>query len=264
MNNPRPDQIAVRALLVAALAVALPNQPALITIPAAFVLLTLPGYWWSRVILPRLEPRSVERVLASLLLSIVIVISSAMVMYSIAVRLTHVTWSIALTVIAVAGWWTTRRLGARSPVNDQSPETDGQPRDPRRRRTPTVRDAVLIGLAAIVLGGTIVLARTPLPPPSGVQGYSQLWLLPKPSGFELGVASFELHPTHFRVEFIADGAVVGRWDDVFLVPGQRFTEVVTSAGSFLEARLYLKDGSSPDPYRSVHIGVPPETSAPQQ
>jgi hypothetical protein len=121
---------------------------------------------------------------------------------------------------------------------------------------------VVLLIAATVLAGTVVLARTPLSPPPGVTGYSQLWLLPKPGGYELGVASFELRATTYRVEFVADGTVVRTWDAIRLAPGQRFTQDVNAPGSFLEARLYRSEDPPTAPYRNVHIGTPLPTTAP--
>jgi hypothetical protein len=259
MNNPRPDHVAVSLLLIAALAVALPNMPAALNVPAGILILALPAYWWSRTILPSLASRSAEAIFATLVLTAVIVITLALVLYGSGIRITNIVWAVSLAALGIVGWRLSIRARPDHALVADAPAT----RLPvGRLPTPRRRDLAILLIAAIVLGGTAVLARTPLSPPSGVQGYSQLWLLPQPAGLQLGVASFELRQTHYRLEFVADGAVVRHWDDVLLAPGQRFTQDVVAPGSFLEARLYLKDVSSPDPYRTVHIGVPPSTSAP--
>ncbi|HEV3225409.1 MAG TPA: hypothetical protein VGZ52_01190, partial [Acidimicrobiales bacterium] len=257
MNNPRPDQVAVCVLLVAALAVALPNVPEVVSIPAGLVLLTLPAYWMSQVLLPVLAPSSAERVLATLTLTVVSVILAALALYSAGVRLTHVSWAVTLAALGLVGWWAAGRGGAR--------RTDRQPAE--RPAWPTRfglrrRQIVLLALAAVVLTGTAVLARLPLKPPPGVAGYTQLWLIPQPTGFQLGVACFELQPTHYRVELVADGTVVRTLDDIALDPNHEYLENVTLTGSFLEARLYQKNSGSRDPYRIVHIGTASTTTAP--
>jgi hypothetical protein len=259
MNNPRPDQVAVSLLLISTLAVALPNLPAALVVPAGILIIVLPAYWWSRVILPSLTGRSAETILATLVLVAVIVITLVLVLYGTGIRVTNIALALSLATLGVAGWRLSTRVSAGDTPVAGAP---GPALRVGRLPSPRRRDLVILLIAVIVLGGTAVLARTPLSPPAGVQGYSQLWLLPQPAGLQLGVASFELRRTHYRLELVADGAVVRTWDDVLLAPGQRFTEEVVAPGSFIEARLYLKDNSSPDPYRTVHIGGPAPTTAP--
>lgn len=259
MNNPRPDQVAVSLLLVAALAVALPNLPAPLVVPAGVLILVLPAYWWSRAILPTLASRSAETILATLVLTSVIGISVAIMLYGTGIPITNIAWSVSLAIVGIAGW---RRSIRRHGTG--APDLGAAAGDHNLRRfpAPAKRDLAILVMAVAVLGGTAVLARTPLSPPPGVEGYSQLWLLPEQPGFQLGVACFELRQTHYRIDLIVDGAAIRQWDDVVLVPGERFTEGVDASGSFIEVRLYLKDDPSPDPYRTVHIGVPRPASAP--
>jgi hypothetical protein len=82
-----------------------------------------------------------------------------------------------------------------------------------------------------------------------VEGYSQLWLVPRGDQSELGVASFELGATTYRLELFAGDTVVDEWE-FDLRPNDRWTvQVPASKAGRFQANLYRDHDSSP--YRRV-------------
>ena len=129
----------------------------------------------------------------------------------------------------------------------------------RRRRSPAVtsmpvgiglsgRQALLLGLAAVVVVAAIGLARTPAPQQS-VQGYTLLWMLPSddgnPNTVRLGVECMELAPTPYRLEVKVDGRIAQEWSSILLKPGAKWENRIVLPAGFgsgtVEAALYRLD-----------------------
>ena len=243
------------AVVVALLLVESPWMPSPIRVLATAVLLVLPGYWCSRIMFPGRAIGSVERVTATIALSFATTMLLTLGLDIMSITLTRASWGLTVAAAAVAvAWWGAAVIepqdrGGRPPLA----------RLGRIHRRP--RDLVLVALLLAVLVATAVLARTPLAPPHGVAGYTQLWLVPNGQGHELGVASFELHAASYHLDLLADDVVVGQWD-VALEPGQRWTTVIAPTlgqpSAVLHGRLY-KDGG-PQPYRTVDVRSSPASA----
>ncbi len=120
------------------------------------------------------------------------------------------------------------------------------------------RQAVWIGLAAIVVAVALGLAHTPSPQ-QNAQGYAVLWILPfdagAPTVVRLGVDSMEPVSTRYRLEVKVDGRVVREWSSIALAPAEKWEESVDLSAEAIgaqtvEAALYRLD----DP-RSVYRRV---------
>jgi uncharacterized membrane protein len=208
------------------------------------LLLFLPGYTLTAVLFVRQRLDAPRRLLLSISLSLALAIAGALVLDLTSSGLRARNWTLLLfelTTWAVA-FAALRRHGLR-----------------RERLTfPRLRllDAVLFALAAVVVGGAVALARTPLPAKNAV-GYTALWIEPSRDGWSLtvGATSAELRPTSYRLELRAAKAPF-LTRSLRLAPGQRWQEVVRLPQRLrtrpVHALLYL--GSKPTvPYRSVAL-----------
>jgi len=252
MARDRAVRCTALAVAVAVVLVEAPWMPSPLRAVAAGALLALPGYWCSRILLPVRAIGAVERVAVTIALSFATTVLATLVLDIVSIKLTRSSWATSIAIAGiVASWW---GAAEKEPLNRGRQARF--PALPRVSRRP--RDLMLIALVVIVLIATAVLARTPLAPPKGVAGYTQLWMVPNAGGHELGVASFELRGAHYHLELLADDVVVGAWD-VALEPGQRWTtEVSPTVGpqsAVLHGRLY-KDGA-PAPYRTVDVRLSP-------
>lgn len=221
---------------VAAVVALLPGpKPA--TAAAGIALFVLPGYALADAVLP--TRRRVDRVLAGLVLSIATVVVGSVVLHAASVPLRKATWVGLALVVVGAARYLAGLLG----------ESPGEA--PSQRLRLARRDVVLLGVAAAVAASAVAFARHPLPPPDSVRGYTQLWLVPSRGGVQLGVASYELDRTRYRVELVDGGRATRTWH-VTLGSGERWVVDLPRADSTLEARLYLADRSG-SIYRRVWL-----------
>lgn len=198
------------ASVVAALVVlAVPHSGVPTVIAGIPLTLALPGYALTRAVFR--EPLGAGYyVVLSLALSISVTILGALVLNALwpsARPLSSGSWAALLCAVTVAAATFAHRRGHVGPPA------------PRLPAPPRARDAALLGVALLVTGGAVSLARTPLPPPHGVTGYTQLWLVPHAPTATLGVRSKELHPARFRLRLALDGRTIESWK-LRLAPGQ--------------------------------------------
>jgi hypothetical protein len=236
----RIDRFAVgsiAAVITAAILVS-SEAPGLLRVPAGAMLLLAPGYAWSVLVLPRGLTGPVERVVSTLALTLTAAILVSLGLYLSDWGLETRHWAVTLAVLGSAG------VASERWVRHQSSASRTRLGWPWRRRD-------LLGALATVITLCVVaaLARQPLEPPAGVDGYSQLWLVPRGGQSELGVASFELGATTYRLELVAGDTVVDEWE-FDLRPNDRWTvEVPASKAGRFQANLYRDHDSSP--YRRV-------------
>ena len=255
MTDRRNDLWAVA--LWAALAAALlqfDSLPGALRVLAGLPLvIALPGYALSFVILGTRALGAVERTVVTVALSLAMSILGTLLLDLLSLTLSSRTWSLflgATTMLACA-------VAGRTPVGTW-PERRGW-------RAPRVRDAAVVGVAVAIACAAVVLARTPLRPPRGVTGYTQLWALPVAGGVELGVANHELGPVRYRLELSADGHGKRRSVKLRLSPGQRWTWLVAtlsfgSSANVVSARLYRDDRPNAT-YRYVRVNLSPRVPA---
>jgi uncharacterized membrane protein len=207
--------------------------------------LLLPGYALTRAMFRDLRAGVAELTVLSLALSVSIAIAIGLVVTISPWSLTADSWTLLLlgvTLLACAVAWrrdSERRLEAGGL---------GPPRP---------RDVALLAAAAVLAVGAVALARTPLPPPDEVRGYTELSQVRKGDAIELKVAANELRAVRYRVEVRADGRLVRRWRIGTLMPGERWRATLPVSAArrarTLETRLYRS--SSKRSYRRVRVDL---------
>jgi uncharacterized membrane protein len=251
----RRDDLLVVALWAAAAAALLQfdSLPEGLRLLAGLPLvLALPGYALSYVVLGTRVVSAVERTVVTVALALTVSILGTLLLDLLSLNLSSRSWSLflaATTVVAcaVAG---RARTGVR-------PERSSW-------RAPRLRDGAAVGVAVAITCAAVVLARTPLRPRSGVTGYTQLWALPAAGGVKFGVANHELGPVRYRLEVSADGRPKGRSVQLRLSPREQWTWVVPSlffnSSDVVTARLYRADEPR-SPYRYVRLRLSARDSA---
>jgi uncharacterized membrane protein len=245
MHPPSTSKAVAVLAGVAALVVLLP-APKPVTAAGGIALFVLPGYALAAAVVP--TRRRVDRVLAALVLAIATVVIGSVVLDAASVPLRKATWvGLALVVVGLARYASRARV---EPAGDR----------PANRLHLARREVLLLGAAAAVAASAVAFARHPLPPPDTVRGYTQLWLVPSGHGVHLGVASYELHRTRYRVELVEGGRASRTWH-VDLRSSERWEVELPVSESTVEARLYLADRPS-SIYRRVWLS--PASTVPRR
>lgn len=233
--------VLVVAGLVAVALVTATGTPGPVRVAAALALAgVLPGLALVRLLL-RPDADATTASVAAVGLSLAACVLVALAVHVSPWRLDRTTWARGLGAVALAA----ALAGA------------GRSERPRLALrwwpTPRPRDVALLAGAVVITVTAVAAARHPLPPPPSVTGYTQLWLTPAGHDrAELGVASFELTETTYRLELLVDGRVTATWDRILLEPRGRWTDSVGRGTGTVEARLYRgTDGGLP--YRHVEL-----------
>jgi hypothetical protein len=200
------------------------------------LVLFVPGYALAAALF---SPRTVgvpERLLFSVVLSLISTMLGSLVLYWLKAGLRPATWALLLTGITLSAsliaW---RRRNGRESV-------------PLALNLSLVQGGTL-GLAGLALVAALALARVPSSP-AGLEGYTLLSILPgdkaEPPGVRLGISCMEFTPTNYRLLLIEDGRVIDEWATISLGPGEKWEEFVPlpaqGAGSGrIEATLYRLD-----------------------
>jgi uncharacterized membrane protein len=243
--------VSILAVACAAITVMLTAVPVVRMVAALPLVLFLPGYAITVACLPRRSLDRVARLLVSLGLSVAITILLSLILYWLRISLQTMTWAIALatvTLIACGIAWRRQLL-----VTEERSETSFS-FDLSRR------DVILLGLAVVIGGIAIGLARLPAPI-DNVTGYTSLWLIPARDGqvasYEIGITSQEFETVTYRLQVMADGRVVQEWPELKLAPGETWTSSIAlpadrvNTGS-IEAVLYRLDNPNAV-YRQVKL-----------
>ncbi len=206
--------------------------PAVRVTLAAALLLVLPGFALAAALFPRERLGWAERLLMALAGSMALLIVAALLLNITPWGLRTATWVMAvagITLVAGTVALVRRRQAAPGVVEVERP-----PALVRRRTTGlpwrlTLPQAAMFTLAAVLLGLSVFVARTPA---SGAAyaGYTQLWMLPAAQGqptVTLGVTSQEFTPTTYRLELLAGGKVVRSWPALVIQPQATWQATVT-------------------------------------
>lgn len=114
-------------------------------------------------------------------------------------------------------------------------------------------DVGLLALAGLVAAAAMVLAFHPLGPPPSAHGYTELWLVHYRKTVQLGVVSYERQRTSYLVQ-VLNGRELEYRDLIVLDPGQRWVTSLPPNPKVLDARLWLRPGTSkPVLYREVQL-----------
>lgn len=220
---------------------------ALLVLPLA---LFLPGYALSRAIFRRGAPPLAERIVLTLSLSLVTIALVSLFLYTASVGLTVRSWAVALAIVTAGG--TLAAAAQPLPASDGFAPTMRGPASRALRPVPIV----IVLIAAAVLAGAVVLARTPLSSPSA-RGYTALWLtrVHGSGTLVLGVRSEERRRTRYVLRLTLPGWIRKR--HLALAPGQTWQERLRIP-SARRATASLYRAGRPGVYRSVHFRVPPK------
>jgi uncharacterized membrane protein len=231
-------------LISVALAFAVPPDNVAGRIWILPLVLVLPGYALSCALFAKQPAGIPERVIFSLGLSLSIVILCGLLLNLTPFGMHARSWAVLLggITIAASAIALVRRRGQSGPVSGWSGIG---------RFGFTFRQGLLLGLAALVVGGAVVVSvigaeQQPRP------GFTQLWILPSggastKNAVRLGVSNMETTAMDYRLDVNIDGKVVKEWPSINLHPEGKWevTFVLPStnpAGNAkVEADLYRTD-----------------------
>jgi small-conductance mechanosensitive channel len=218
------------------------------TLLALVVVLFAPGYLILRALFPSGGPRDAERLALTIGLSLAVSVSAGLILQLTPGKITEprVDWLLGAIILALA-------LVAAVRVRRAHPAAATQ----RERRTVWIRlwlvrgvpllFAAALGVVAIAIArhGAIRVARR--------SAFTQLWLLPRAGGAELGVASFEHGRRQFTITVTAGRKLLDR-AVISLDAGATYTHDIAVASrqsptGRIQARLFL--GDSTVAYRQV-------------
>ncbi len=228
--------IAAGGLLFALLDVQSPLLRALTGLPLA---LFLPGYALEAAIFTRRDLRTEERAAISLGTSLAVAALTGLALTWMPWGLQAKSWAIALAGVTILS--SLAALLRRLLFEEENP--------PNGRIGLSSLQGLLLGAAVLLAAGAYWLASQPTPT-EGLQGYTMLWLLPKPTvgtgELQLGINSQEFGSTDYRLEVWALGRLVKVWPDLELKSGETWQANIqlSGAGSVIwpvEARLYRQD-----------------------
>jgi hypothetical protein len=240
--------------------VALTPAPAAVRVPLGVPLvLFLPGFVLSMALAPS-RMSWAERLAQSIGISVAVCVVGGFALHLSGLGLRTESWIPLLFAVTIAGALVARRRGRLGDEGLGHLLARVRPRLSLRTALAVVPALVLVGLA-------VALARTPLPA-RGVAGYTTLWLLPAnpaPDAVQIGVSSAERGSAKYRLELRASGqvALVRR---LTLETGEQW-KVVVDVSSFpleqrsFEALLYKADNPH-SAYRRVTLVLPGSTLPP--
>ncbi len=249
----------------------------LLTLPLIFL---LPGYALTSALFPGRDFGFVERILFSLGLSLLIVILGGLILNSTPFGLRTSSWAIFLGVITLGACAVALARRSRKPINpgvgateDLSEETRATGKGsvfggrggilggrPQEYAPTTFRQGLLLGLAALIVCGAVVMSIIGAEQQS-FPGFTQLWILPA-SGANaknsvlVGVKNMEKTTMQYRLTVQENGKVVKQWSAIDLQQGQNWqmTLVIPQAQQssriMVEALLY-RSGISSTAYHHV-------------
>jgi hypothetical protein len=158
-------------------------------------------------------------------------------------------WAAAVAVVTAAAtftaWWRAGRPRPRRPmaVNWRAP-TRAQ-----------CSAACVVASAALVAGGALWLAATPLPA-AKVPGYALLWAVPGDTTARIGIENQRPTEQSYRLRIFHDGERRVRDRRFVLRPGERWEQQVQAwRGARIDALLYRSDQRRE--YRSVRVHLGP-------
>jgi uncharacterized membrane protein len=112
----------------------------------------------------------------------------------------------------------------------------------------TLLQGAQLGMAALLVGGALMLARDGATERRG-DGFTQLWALPADASgqgsLRLGVSNRESKIMHYRLDITSDGSVVRSWPLIALAPDEQWETMVALPArpgpTAFEAELYKLD-----------------------
>jgi uncharacterized membrane protein len=251
------------ATLLAALTIALVFlhiKPGGVLVLFGFLLVfILPGYTLSVALFPAYSWSTMERIVFTLGLSLVLPILGGIIFYYLSIPLQGETWVLFLGLVVFA-------TGALAIVRRSRlakvPTRRGSDTIPVVYKFiyPTPGQFLIFGLSAVIILGAIIYARGVAATQPATE-IVQLWILPGNStnvpSVEIGVFSNEFAPHKFSLWLERDGYTIQSWPQLVLEPGKKWQVTVPLDTNLpgtgpLEVYLYLQ-GQPNLPYRHVML-----------
>ena len=200
-----------------------PASPSLIGIALALPLVFLvPGYTITETLFPNRALEPVQRLVFTLALSIAVAIFGGFVLDQFPAGLRLLPWTIWLgaltTIFTLLAYLRRQRQRRQAPPREQ----------PQSMRVP-FSTFVLFGMAALVIVLSVlysVAGAQQRPHP----GFTNLWIVPATQNgntcaVSIGVQSFELAPTTYRVVVTGNKDQLANWTPIALVPNQQWAQL---------------------------------------
>jgi hypothetical protein len=238
--------LAAVAMTLALLAPELGPAHALVALP---LVLFVPGYAVTVAAFPAGRLGAPEQLLFNVGGSLAVVALAGLLLHWTALGLRPAAWAVALgnltlvaCLVALARRW--------------HYSADAIPR--RRASGLTAGQAGMLGLAALLVGGALLIARDgALQQRAG--GFTQLWVLPDSAASQesvrLGLENREPGRSGYRLLVTASGTIIGSWPRITLGPDEQWEASIVlpteqPAATTVEAVLYRLDAPE-TPYRRV-------------
>jgi hypothetical protein len=217
------------------------------------LVLWLPGYALTAALFPPGRLPGIERLLMAIGSSIALAIVVGFAFSGLGIPLTEWTWGGGLVDVAlVAGAFVALRPTHRRIAFAWSS------RHPLR-----FRDAMLFGLAALLVIGAIGVARLGASE-QPQKGFTELSMVPAPGNVvRIGVGNEEATSMTYRVVLTSGSVAIATWQSVPLPPGQRWDAEISlppNLSTGVQVMLYRADAPG-EIYRRVALG-PVTTPAP--
>lgn len=199
--------VAALAALVLVVRAVAGSATAITVVPAALLVLVLPGYALSAFALPGAAANALERCALSLGVSLAVAALLGLILHLTPWGLTAGSWTVALVAVTWLGCILAlfRRQAANSEVT-LSPT-------PARFSLDT-RSATMIGAAALVCGAALYVSSRP-PSELASQGYTLLWAIPDAGGVpvvHVGIQNFDTGPRQYRLNAAWGDQSVQQWN----------------------------------------------------
>ena len=237
----RPGALVAAAAAIGCAVATQASLPVAASVAVAVPLvLVLPGY----ALLEALRASAIggaQRLVLVPSLSIALDIAVALVVNFVHSGLTRRSWAIGIAAVVVA-----------AALVAVFRAVEGEPRSERRGVSLRWLDLAAFAVAGAVLGGAVVVARTPVSAKQA-QGYTILSVVRGPkSTVKVDVQSGELETKHYRL-LVAGNHVVYRNTTFGLAPGARLTKSVKIADPHNAIRATLFLAGSKRPYRHAFL-----------
>lgn len=241
------DLLIVALLVLAAVAIRqlIPENAILSVVMGVPFMLVLPGYALTVALFSGRELGFTVRLLLILGISLIVGIVMGLILHWTPGGLHPAAWLTALTLVTMIGVVIGGFRRVRSEKKVVQPIQLGF----------SFGQTVLMWLAALITLGAIIIAVNS-DASQQYPGFTQLWLVPNDQGTaaEIGVASSEHIPMHYRLIVEADGELILEKSDLSLQPNERWETAVVLPDEYtlVNASLYLSE--NPDAvYRQVAL-----------
>ena len=253
MNRKASDLVICSALAAVAMTLALlaPEVGPTRAIVALPLVLFVPGYALTMAAFPAGRLGAAEQMLFNVGGSLAVAAIAGLLLHWTALGLRPAAWAVALGNLTLVASLIALARRFRQPAVASAVL-------PPRLAGLTGGQAALLGLAALLVGGALLVARD-----GAIQqrasGFTQLWVLPDAAASQasvrLGLSNREQEQIGYRLLVTASGTIVGSWPRITLGPDEQWEAsvdlpIARPTPATVEAVLYRLDAPE-TPYRRV-------------